>query len=423
MKNTLIFLLILCFSNLKGQENNHSPFSITPEIIFGVTNDSNTNFPRTKLQKQAIISFGWHNKKETQEWTSYIKNTKTGFSIGYTDLGNKSQLGEVFTLQPFLEFNAFRSEDLNVHIGSGVSYMTKKYNPISNEFNKAVSTDFTWSFRLFMYYDFIKSKEINWRVGTGFTHHSNGHSKLPNQGYNSLLISLGAEIEPSKKKLSISEPLDKREKTVSNYYSIRSGLGLNVLSTAFDKKEEVYTISGEYGRIYNNTFKIGFGSYVRFYQNYYNYISNNESLVQDGREFSDLKSNAFLNSLNIGITANGELLLNHVGIDLQIGINLYKPAYKIDWRINQGWGDVPKIIVEDPIYYRLGDVEESYFKVKRTVSARFGLKYYLKGTTEKTSNNFYIGAFINSNLGQADFTEFAFGYVKNFKSKSKKQVR
>ena len=125
MKNTLIFLLILCFSNLKGQENNHSPFSITPEIIFGVTNDSNTNFPRTKLQKQAIISFGWHNKKETQEWTSYIKNTKTGFSIGYTDLGNKSQLGEVFTLQPFLEFNAFRSEDLNVHIGSGVSYMTK----------------------------------------------------------------------------------------------------------------------------------------------------------------------------------------------------------------------------------------------------------------------------------------------------------
>ncbi len=418
MKIKLVLLFLIFFINLNGQENNSNPFSVTPEILFGITNDANTYFPETGIQKQVLISFGWHNKKTTQEWTSYIKNSKTGFSIGYTDLGNKSQLGEAFTIQPFLEFNALKSENLNLHVGSGVSFFTKKYNSVTNEFNKAVSTDFTWSFRLFMYYNLIKSKEINWRIGAGFTHHSNGHTKLPNQGYNSALISLGAEINTSKKYVKDFKLSDFSSKTTSKYYSIRSGFGLNVLSTAFDDKEAVYAVSGEYGKIYNNTLKVGFGAYFRFYEKYYNYISNNESLVQNGREFSSLKSNAFNNSLNIGITANGELLLNHFGIDIQVGINLYKPAYKIDWRINQGWGEVPKIIDDNGGNYRLGDIEESYFKIKRTISARLGLKYYFINTSKKPTDNFFIGTFINSNLGQADFTEFAVGYVKTIKSKN-----
>ncbi len=403
----------------KGQGNDSNLFSITPEIIVGITGEPNTHFPDRGLQKQAFVSLGWHHTKHTQEWASYLKILKTGISIGYTDMGNKTQLGEIFTVQPFLEFNAFKHKNINLHLGTGISYFTKKYHPITNEFNKAVSTDFTWSFRLFMYYNLIRSKQVNWRIGAGYTHNSNGHTKLPNQGYNSFLMSIGAEINTSKKSFKNSTFAKIPERTISDYASIRSGYGLNVLSQAFDEKEGVYTISGEYGRIYNNTLKLGLGAYFRFYEMYYNYISNNESLVQNNREFSDLRSNAFANALNVGITANSELLLNHFGIDLQVGINIYKPAYKIDWRINQGWGDVPRIIPESGGYYRLGNIEESYYKIKRTISARLGLKYYLIGTAKKPVNNFYIGAFINSNLGQADFTELAIGYMRVFKFRSR----
>ncbi|GAA3612217.1 acyloxyacyl hydrolase [Flavivirga amylovorans] len=419
MINRLTLLLLLSVLISTGQENDSNLFSITPELLIGITGESNTSFPDRGLQKQAIISLGWHHTKHTKAWASYLKIPKTGVSIGYTNLGNKTELGEIFTIQPFLEFNAFKSKNISVHLGTGISYFTIKHHPITNEFNKAVSTDFTWSFRLFMYYNMIQSKQINWRIGTGYAHNSNGHTKLPNQGYNSFLFSLGAEINTSKKSFKNSTPVKAPERTISNYISIRTGYGLNVLSEAFDDKESVYTISGEYGKIYNNILKLGVGAYFRFYEAYYNYISNNESLVQNGREFSDLKSNAFANALNVGITANGELLLNHFGIDLQFGINLYKPAYKIDWRINQGWGYVPRTIPESGGNFRLGDLEESYFKIKRTISARLGLKYYLIGTAKKTTNNLYIGAFINSNLGQADFTELAMGYVKVFKFRNR----
>ncbi len=417
MINKLTFLMLLSALILKGQENDFNAFSITPEILLGISGEPNTGFPDRGIQSQAFFSFGWHHTKQTQEWAAYLKKPKTGISFGYTNLGNKSKLGEVFTIQPFIEFNAFKSKNLNVHIGTGTSYLTRKYDSITNAFNKAVSTDFTWSFRLFMYYNTIKTKQVNWRIGTGYTHHSNGHTRLPNQGYNSFLVSFGAEIKRGKE--GEAQNTNTLTKAVSNYFSVRYGYGLNILSEAFNDKKGVYTISGEYGKIYNNLLKLGLGGYFRFYQMYYDYISNNESLVQDGRVFSELKSNPFTNALNIGITANGELLLNHIGIDLQFGINIYKPAYKVDWTINQGWGYVPKVIPETGGHFRLGSIEESYYKIKRTISARLGLKYYVIGTAKKQANNLYIGAFINSNLGQADFTELAIGYVKVFKTRSR----
>lgn len=142
------------------------------------------------------------------------------------------------------------------------------------------------------------------------------------------MLSLGAELNTSKTSTKTSTPYELSAKTVSNYVSFRSCYGQNVLSEAFGTKKIVYTLSGDYGKIYTNILKLGVGAYVRFYETYYDYISNNESLVQNGREFSDLSSNAFTNALNIGITVKGELLLNHIGIELQGGINIFKPAYK-----------------------------------------------------------------------------------------------
>ena len=75
---------------------------------------------------------------------------------------------------------------------------------------------------------------------------------------------------------------------------------------------------------------------------------------------------------------------------------------------------VPKVIPESGGNFRLGDINEDYYKIKRTISARLGLKYYLINTTKTPTDNVFIGAFINSNLGQADFSELAIGYVKTF---------
>ena len=109
-------------------------------------------------------------------------------------------------------------------------------------------------------------------------------------------------------------------------------------------------------------------------------------------------------------------MLNHIGIDLQLGFNLHKPAYKIDWRINQGWSYIPKEIPPSAV---LGEFDTK-FRIKHLISTRMGMKYYLVGMDKKPRNNVFLGFHINANGGQADFTELSLGYVYHFKNRNEK---
>lgn len=298
----------------------------------------------------------------------------------------------------------------------GASYFTKKHDREDNFGNQAISTDFVWSFRSFIYYKLAKENPSSWQIGLGFFHHSNGHTLLPNQGLNSVLFSVSKPLIAVKSK-SFDDDKSKKIKSPETlkYFSFRSGLGISSLSIPepFNDKELVNTVSIGFGKIFNKNYKVGIGAYYNFYKHYYNYISNNESMVQDGREFENLKSNPSWNATAIGVSMNGELLLNHIGMEMRVGFNIHKPAYKIDRRINQGWYFFPRSFeVEDG--YPLAELDTKY-KLKRYISSRIGLKYYLFSMNKPPKHNIVFGAHINANFGQADFTEFSVGYLYTFR--------
>ena len=413
----LFFTSVLTFAQTENDWKKRA-FNFTPEILLGLTMESNDGFPDTKLQKQVILNFGRNHTNNPQQWAQQLKRPKTGLSIGITDFGNLDSLGIALTATSFVEFKAFGSNRWKILLGMGTSYFTKNFDEETNPQNQAVTTDITWAFRMYLYYQFLSTKNIDWRVGLGYSHHSNGHTRLLNQGYNSFLVSLSADIKNplNHSEATPSEILPIYNRIVYDYYAIRGGLGQNVFALAFNDKKNVYTIAGEYGRVYNNTFKVGIGFYYRFYQHYYDYINDNESLVRDGKEYDYFKSDPWKYSTNFGVSLHGEILLNHVGIDLQLGYNFHKPAYKIEWQINEGWDNAPREIPEG---WLLGELN-SKFKKKHRISSRLGLKYYLIGMEKAPKNNLFIGAYINSNLGQADFTELSLGYVHMFNFRDRK---
>lgn len=416
MKRNALLILFLMLSGLAVSQTENDwkdkASVITPELRLGVTSESNENFPKTKLQKQWVIGLGRTHVDNPQEWAFRLKAPKTGMEISVTDFGNLDSLGIAVSAMPFLEFKAFRSERFKIATAVGTSLFTKKYHPANNPHNRAVTTNITWAFKLYFYYRFLSTQNIDWRLGLGYSHHSNGHTRLMNQGYNSFMFSLSTDIhKPSS--LDISHPSAaglSYASTVYNYLAIRSGLGQNVFAEAFNKEKDVYTIALEYGRIYNRTFKLGVGMYYRYYEHYYNYIKNNESLVQAGREYDYLKSDPWYYATNLGISVHGEVFLNHIGIDLQLGYNLHKPTYQLEWKINEGWEQTPR---EIPTYWELGELGSKY-KIKRRISSRLGMKYYLIGMEKSPRNNIYFGIHLNANLGQADFTEMSVGYVRSF---------
>lgn len=415
----LLFLPLIIFCQTENDWKK-SAFTITPEFLFGKTMEANEGFPNTAFQKQFILHSGRHHTNNPQQWAQQLKGPKTGFYVGITDLGNLDKLGIALTVSPFIEFKAFRSKRLKVLTAMGASYFTKKYHPELNPQNRAVTTDITWSFRLYFYYQLFSTQNIDWRAGLGYSHHSNGHTRLLNQGYNSFLVSLSADFKNPLKypENNLAATTPNYNRTVYDYFAFRSGLGQNVFALAFNDKQNVYTIAGEYGRVYNNTFKVGIGLYYRFHQHYYDYITENESLVQPGRAFDYFKSNPIYYASNLGVSLHGEIFLNHVGIDLQLGYNFHKPAYKMDYRINEGWKDAPR---EIPKGWVLGTLD-SKFKKKYRISSRLGLKYYLIGMEKAPKNNVYLGAHLNANLGQADFTEVSFGYVHSFNFRKRKSL-
>jgi hypothetical protein len=419
MKQLLAILFLVFPALLYSQQplaKKESKFVLTPEIMAGQLADANENFPDHNTPFQLLLNFGWDHRYNAQEWAQRLKGPTTGLSLGISDFGNKESLGNAITLMPFIEFNALRMKRLKIKFGMGGSYFTEKYDPITNPNNQGITTDLVWSFQSFFHYQVLNGEKLDWRLGVGYFHHSNGHTRLLNQGLNLFMFSLSADIKTLDREFDDKAPLIVQYDTSkSNYISFNAGYGINVLSTAFNDKKPVYTVSGEVGKLWNKTYKVGIGFYYRLYQHYYDYIENNEFLVRSGEEFDYFKEDPWRYATNFGIHTSAEVLLNHIGIHIEIGLNLHKPGYQIDWRINEGWDNVPR---EIPPWYQLGEFDSKY-KLKKTLATRMGMRYYLINTSKSPTNNLFIGFHINSNGGQADFTDVRIGYQYTLKRKKR----
>jgi len=410
---TIFFFLQNCLAQTTTTTPKTSLF-FTPEIIVGKTQEANTDFPKTKLQKNVFLSIGQYNYNSNKEWAARLNYPKTGISLGYTDFGNSTKVGHAYSILPFIEFSILKKQinGLNLQIGFGSSYMDTQYDIITNAFNRAITTKINWSFRSFFYYDVFKTHATDWRFGLGYLHHSNGHTNLPNQGLNSFTASISAKIDKNSNSNNDFKKPTFASKS-QTYMAFRLGLGQNVLSEKFNTKKEVFTVSASAGKILNNTFKFGGGFYYRFYEHYYDYIKNNEALIEE--QFPHFKDNPYGYATSFGIFASSELLIDHIGFEFDLGLNIHKPFYKIDWQLNQGFtyenanGETIEV---------LGELDW-YYEIKRTISARMGLKYYLWTTNKAPKHNIFLGAHINANLGQADFTELSCGYVYRFNLKEK----
>jgi len=408
--------MLFIFRNGVAQnvETENSTSFFIPEIFVGKTMEANEGFPKTNLQIGLLLSYGKYNNSNEKPWAVRLNHPKTGFSIGVFDFGNSEKIGRAYILMPFIEFGLLKqkTDKLNLNIGIGASYLDTLFDKDKNPLNKAVTTRLNWSFKSFVYYDIIKTENTDWRFGLGYSHYSNGHTRLPNQGLNSVLASFSAKFN-SQQKTSITNEEADRTKTSQTYFSGRIGLGQNVLSEFSNDKKGVYSVAFSAGKVINSTFKFGGGFYYRFYKNYYDYIKNDGEIVVE--DYPIFQKNPFGYASNFGLFVSGELLLSHIGFEFELGVNIYKPFYKVDWRLNKGYtfqnaNDIT-IVIEGELDW--------YYEIKRTISSRMGLKYYLITNDKTPKHNFFVGAHINANLGQADFTELSFGYVYRLDLKRK----
>ena len=418
--NPKIFIIVVVccsiFSNVAAQQKDYLLFE-TEYSAGKIVPNYTKIFPSSSVQQALTLSIG-KQSADTTNWGRYYRFPETGVSIFASNLGNNKVFGNQFSFLPFIRFKVLnQTKPLYIKLALGVTYFTTHFDSINNIENLSNGSSFTWGFQAMLYKTIYQKENFNLKIVGGYSHHSNGHTQIPNFGLNSALFGISAQwkkdekvrsgktedrswdpsadggrqkLETSNSKLPTSD-FGLRTSLKKYFINYREGLGFHELGATDipvgGGKKLVYTSSLSFGLLFNNHIKWKTGFSYRYYEHYYNYIQqNNLAAFKDNPEWS---------ASNIYFFTGVEFLMNHISIDVEGGLNLYKPFYET---FNN---DFQK---DEDVAYQL----------KKWFNARLGLNYYIANTIKSPTHNVFLGAHINANFGQADFTEFSMGYVYSF---------
>ncbi len=392
-----VFLLTInLHASCQEPKNQKGQFFIAPEVFVGKLVANYPEFPNSDIRTSMALNIGKLHVKPNAHWASYYGHPTTGISFTFSDYANKDVLGKEYSIIPYLlvNFSKKKLPSWYLKIGLGASYFTTHFDEVTNPTNKVIGSDFAWTFQLFLYRTLFTTKNTHTKLGAGFWHSSNGHTTLPNFGYNSVVISLMTQFYTKPIKLDEYQ-LDRKaiDKTKHFFANARTDLGFHELGGASGPvggpSKNVYALSLGASMLLKQHLKINTGFSYRYYQHYYEQIKT-------GR-FEGFEARPRWNAANIGFFLGAEFLMGHVGMEVTGGLNIYKPFFEIHYR---------EFAVSE------GDTE---YWLKQLFSTRMGLNLYLFNTNDLPKHNVFLGAHINANFGQADYTSFSLGYTKMIK--------
>lgn len=140
-------------------------------------------------------------------WSRTYGHPVRGISFSYQDFGNPLVLGQGYALSQYSIFSLFQTKRfgfLDVRLGSGFAYVTRKYDKYENPKNNAIGSHFNGYVQLQLAW----TKYFNqWHIGTGieFAHYSSCALVKPNLGLNTPQLFVTFGYQPQLRRLPESE--------------------------------------------------------------------------------------------------------------------------------------------------------------------------------------------------------------------------
>lgn len=323
-------------------------------------------------------------------WHRYYNFPVMGVSINGGSMGNEAVLGHYLAVMEEISFekrigiNWFWAPRLSM----GAAWFSKPHDEFDNPENIVIGSRFTF---------FVSAGIMGGRKISPLTdlfakiqllHASNSHFKLPNVGMNLPMVALGMRYSMNCKKETESNsqkdttPL----KTSSRIaFHVRVALGINEFGSSTHpvngQKYPVYLAAFYFSKMFSPVNKVTAGIEAWYNKGVYDFIVSQE-FYDDERHTK---------SCAAAITFGHEFLLGHVGLITTGGIYFYNPFYKDRLKQNEIDG------IKD--------------NLKAYIPARLGVQYYLKNTNYSDGKNLFVGVYIKTNFGQADFLETGLGYM------------
>ncbi|MEO8151347.1 MAG: acyloxyacyl hydrolase [Bacteroidia bacterium] len=318
-------------------------------------------------------------------WHRYYNYPEMGINIVTGSLGDKNVFGHIIGVTPEMIFNQQINQKFSISEGAGLglSYFTKKYDEATNPTNIAIGSHVTAfgsaSFMLNYHYN----KTLCFSLSANVLHSSNSHIALPNLGANVPALGVGVKYSFHPVELK-NDTMPKPLYDKKIHFNIKVGLGLNKQGSSIAPVNgptyPIYITSIFISKkvSYINKLQAGFEGY--FNTGVYDYI------ISENVYDKDQKQKSYAAYIFIG----HEFLFGHFSLPTIIGGYVYNPFYKSQYQL----------------YYK----NDYKAKIKNAIVMKLGFQYYLFNTHIINKNQFYIGTYVKTNFGQADFWENAVGF-------------
>ena len=337
------------------------------------------NYPRARIRSDFTLNL---NFSVDAEWAKYYNYPTVGIAVLHSRLGNQAVFGNQSSLYTFLRTKAFgEKRPVFLKFGIGLAYFDKMYDVLNNSSNLAVGSALSWHFNASFSKLLTEFERGELHFTGGFYHASNGHTQIPNYGLNAALLGLEYRFRREKE-----QKTDKNLDGASSFWVLeqRFGLGFHELANTLypvgGPKYLVYSKGINMAYVQNDHVKYKIGLVYRYYDSYFKYIQSNRGTA------------TYAESSNGYFMAGTEFLLGHIGIDIEGGLNFYKPFFK-------------------EFYSTFENRNAFDYFTKRWFNTRMGLNYYLFDNYANKRFNVKIGAHINANFGQADFSDASLGFT------------
>lgn len=349
------------------------------------------NFPDMEAPSlNGEVSFSKHCVGQ-KPWHRYYNFPRMGVSINGGSMGNDAVLGhylavmEEMTFEKRIGLNWFWAPQLSM----GVAWFSKPHDEFDNPENVVIGSSFTFFVGARIMGGRRISPKFDLIAKVGMLHASNSHFQLPNVGMNLPLVTMGIRysLKPSKDVAEKTSQIDttRLNTTQRIAFHARVALGVNEFGSSTNpvngNKYPVYLAAVYFSKMFSPVNKVTAGVEAWYNKGVYDFIVSQEF-------YDDKRHNK---SCAAAITLGHEFLMGHFGLLTTGGIYFYNPFYKD--RLEQN------------------EIDGIKDNLKAYIPARLGVQYYVKNTNYNDKNNLFVGVYIKTNFGQADFLETGFGYM------------
>ncbi len=193
MRSVLSILFIISFA-ASGQKDSSRIFDVSPRFLYSsIWTGRGSLQTFTKDHPWSIQIDVGVLKNSQRAWNYCNCYTRNGFSIGYINFANPTQLGKAFTFSAFTEPKLILRKRfaLSIRGSVGFAFLNKVYDSVVNKETIFFSTKLSYYLTMGMNASYQLNGNFKLSLSSNFNHISNGGKRDPNEGMNFPSMNLG----------------------------------------------------------------------------------------------------------------------------------------------------------------------------------------------------------------------------------------